>query len=66
MENKLLIRHLEAARNELILAYNTAKNSELKDSKEAIAYQLADVSAELQFHCMDKTVYMRTGDNDDH
>ena len=44
----LLISHLDKARNELILAYNAAKQEGLEDSRTAIAWTLADVSAELQ------------------
>jgi len=50
MQPDLLIAHLEGARDQLILAYNTAKNAGLEDSKTAIAWALADVSAELQSH----------------
>lgn len=50
MQPDLLIAHLEGARNQLILAYNTAKNAGLEDSRTAIAWALADVSAELQSH----------------
>ena len=53
--NNLLIKHLDSARNELVLAYNTAKNANLKDSTVGIALMLADVSAELQFHDLVKT-----------
>ena len=42
--------HLEKARNELILAYNAAKNADLPSSIVGIAEMLADVSAELQYH----------------
>ena len=51
-EPTLIEHHLDKARNELILAYNTAKNAGLPDSKTAIAWMLADVSAELQYHNM--------------
>lgn len=46
--NDLLSLHLDAARNALILAYNTAKNAKLEDTRTSIAWALADVSAELQ------------------
>jgi hypothetical protein len=46
----LIEDHLDKARNELVLAYNTAKNAKLPDSTNGIARMLADVSAELQYH----------------
>jgi hypothetical protein len=46
----LIETHLDKARNELVLAYNTVKNAKLPDSTNGIARMLADVSAELQYH----------------
>ncbi|MCP4984985.1 MAG: hypothetical protein GY928_02625 [Colwellia sp.] len=45
----MIINHLNKARNELILAYNTAKNDERKGTCIGVALALADVSAQQQF-----------------
>lgn len=43
----LLVQLLNDARKSLVLAYNTAKNEELKDTSTGIAIALAETSAHL-------------------
>lgn len=60
IDESLIEKHLDKARNELVLAYNDAKNSKLPDSMTGIAKMLADVSAELQYHQL-RRVHSATG-----
>lgn len=48
----LLYCHMEKARNELVLAYNTARNHEHQDMFCGVALALAEVSAQLQCYSL--------------